>query len=376
MPDYVEPKPVTVSGLSVRTVMAPWDDYTAAYIDLLKTAQKTIHVMTFAGSHSELIETLIAKQQSGVQVHLIQDYQQYAKLPFLQQQMDRLVQAGVDVVVGTAPILPKTPEPRNQTGKPFPCPAGWALHSKVIVVDGQWISYGSGNQSYGAPKECNSLSIMRSPELAAQFLFQFDEIRAWILANQQPMQPGQMSPSTPEAETHETEALQDSQTCPGYQQGDGVVHENVTVTSYLAPEWTLGNAFVDAIEKTTRSLYLWVFEITHKKAMALILEKAQQGVAVFVIQDKQSYGEFSDIKDWIDQLQAAGAQVTIRSSPCQGTFMHMKSAVFDEASVWDGSWNPTYSGLWESNTGALFESKELATYYIAMFNKLKSAPEA
>ena len=54
--------------------------------------------------------------------------------------------------------------------------------------------------------------------------------------------------------------------------------------------------------------------------------------------------------------------------------MHMKSAVFDEALVWDGSWNPTYSGLWGANSANLFESKEMAAYYVEQFNKLKSAP--
>lgn|GEM_PF-6576876 len=372
MPDYIEPKPITVAGLTVRTVMAPWDDFTGAYMDLLQSAKESIYIMTFSATYIPMIDLLIAKQQSGVQVHLLQDYQQYAKLPLLQQQMDRLFKAGVDVVIGTAPILPNTPEPRNQTGKPFPDPAGWALHSKVILVDGTWISYGSGNQSYGAAKECNSLAIMQSVDLVTQFQFQFDEIRTWILANQPHMQPGQMPPEP----SPNGDDADETTSCPGYQQGDGVVHENVTVTSYLSPEWTLGNAFLGLIEKTTRSLHLWVFEITHKKAMAAILQKAQKGMPVYLIQDKASYEEFSDIKAWVDQLQAAGAQVTIRSSPCQNTFMHLKCAVFDEASVWDGSWNPTYSGLWETNTGALYQSKDLAAYYIDMFNKLKAEPEA
>ncbi|HLN60609.1 MAG TPA: phospholipase D-like domain-containing protein [Symbiobacteriaceae bacterium] len=366
------PGGITVHGVTVHTVVAPWDDYTGAYLDVVKRAEQSIHVLTFCATQRDFIDLLVEKQNKGVQVHLIQDYQQYAKQPILQQQIGRLLKEapGVDVVIGTAPIIPNTPEPRNQTGKPFPCPAGWALHSKIIVVDGEWMVDGSGNQSYGAPKECNSLSVIRDPERAAYFLAQFDSLRTWILANQQAMQPGKsltlLAAALVDAE--------DTPSPPQFQQGAGVVHEHVTVTTYLTPQDRMGTAFMDLLKKTERSLHLWVFEITHKQAMAEVIAMAKRGIAVSLIQDLQSYNEFSDLKAWVDELKAAGADVTVRSSPCENTFMHMKSAVFDEALVWDGSWNPTYSGLWGANSANLFESKEMATYYVEQFNKLKSAP--
>lgn len=367
------PGGVTVHGVTVHTVVAPWDDYTSAYLDVVKRAEQSIYVLTFCATQRDFIDLLIEKQNKGVQVHLIQDYQQYAKQPILQQQIGRLLKEapGADVVIGTAPIIPNTPEPRNQTGKPFPCPAGWALHSKIIVVDGEWMVDGSGNQSYGAPKECNSLSVIRNPERAAYFLAQFDSLRTWILANQQAMQPAKRAKLLAAAAAIDPE---DTPAPPQFQQGAGVVHENVTVTTYLTPQDRMGNAFMDLLKQTERSLHLWVFEITHKQAMAEIIAMAKRGIAVSLIQDLQSYNEFSDLKAWVDELKAAGADVTVRSSPCENTFMHMKSAVFDKALVWDGSWNPTYSGLWGANSANLFESKEMAAYYVEQFNKLKSAP--
>lgn len=361
---------ITVPGVTVHTVMAPWDDYTGTYLQLVKMAQRSIHVMTFSATQRDFIDLLVDKQNSGVEVHLIQDYQQYAKQPMLQEQIGRLMKGapGADVVIGTTPIIPNTPPPRNQTGKPFPCPAGWALHSKVIIVDGEWMADGSGNQSYGAPKECNTISIIRDQARAATFLAQFESVRAWILENQEAMQPTAAPVLTAVAQDPE-----DAPNPPQFQQGPGVIHENVTVTTYLTPDDRMGTAFVNLLKNAKRSLYLWVFEITHKQAMAQIIDMAKQGISVSVIQDLESYNEFSDLREWVDQLRAAGADVTVRSSPCQNTFMHMKAAVFDETLVWDGSWNPTYSGLWEANTANVFESSTMAAYYIEQFQRLKSA---
>lgn len=363
------PKSITIQGATLQTIMAPWDDYTGAYLQLLRTAEKSIHIMTFAATHSDFIDLLIEKQNSGVQVHLIQDYQQYAKQPPMQQQIARLMAGapGVDVVIGTAPIIQGTPPPRNQTGKPFPCPAGWCLHSKFIIVDEERVADGSGNYSYGAPKECNTISMISNRDRAAFFLTHFEAIRSWIVENQQAMQPaGQALLLSAEPDSEDTPSS------PAFHTGSGVVHEDVTVTTYQAPENALGYAFVDMLKKTQHSLFIWVFEITYKYAMPLIVDMAKSGIAVSVIQDQQSYNEFADLQEWVAQLRAAGADVTVRSSPCENTFMHMKAAVSDEAVVWDGSWNPTQGGLWEANTANLFESKALAAYYIEQFKRLKS----
>ncbi|WP_257446527.1 phospholipase D-like domain-containing protein [Archangium lipolyticum] len=52
---------------------------------------------------------------------------------------------------------------------------------------------------------------------------------------------------------------------------------------------------------------------------------------------------------FVRTLLQAGDSVWVGTSPEAGQIMHVKSVVFDQKTVWDGSWNFTPSANYQAN---------------------------
>lgn len=91
-------------------------------------AQKSIQMAVYSFHMPKLVEVLIAKHRAGVTVRLILDHTQ-ARGRAEKAEIETLVAAGVDVVVGTSS--------RH----------GQIMHNKFTIVDGVEVEDGSWNYS-------------------------------------------------------------------------------------------------------------------------------------------------------------------------------------------------------------------------------------
>lgn len=164
----VEPM-ATETQLTVRTLFAPEDDTTGAFLAFVAQAQRSIHILIYGYHLPGLTDDLIAKHQAGLEVRLLLDHSQ-AEGRAESGEVQRLVAASLDVVVGTSPV-------QHQI-----------LHSKFTVIDRAWVEDGSWNYSLSAPKQANTMNFIRDPGRAAEFLAHWETLRAWILADEPQLQ--------------------------------------------------------------------------------------------------------------------------------------------------------------------------------------------
>jgi len=151
--------------LAIRTLFSPDDDTAGEFISWLARAQKSIHMAIYGFHMPKLCDLLIEKHRSGVEVHLVMDHTQaHGKAEW--PEVNALVQAGIDVVIGTSRC-------RHEI-----------MHNKFTVVDGAEVEDGSWNYSLSASLESNVQNYVRSVERATLFLAQWQKMRNWIVAHE------------------------------------------------------------------------------------------------------------------------------------------------------------------------------------------------
>lgn len=132
-------------------------------------------IIAYAFTLPDMINDLVAAHKKGTPLHLYLDYSQYkdkTETPLVQQ----LVQAGVEVTVGTSPA-----------GSQYIC------HTKGIVSDAApggalWCWEGSTNFSLSAWKQVNTALVFSSPAWRDQFVAQFEALRDFAWANERNLQ--------------------------------------------------------------------------------------------------------------------------------------------------------------------------------------------
>lgn len=132
-------------------------------------------IIAYAFTLPDMINEIIAAHAKGIPLHLYLDYSQYkskTETPLVQ----KLVQAGVEVTVGTSPA-----------GSQYIC------HTKGIVSDAApggalWCWEGSTNFSLSAWKQVNTALVFSSQEWRDQFVAQFEALRNFAWANERNLQ--------------------------------------------------------------------------------------------------------------------------------------------------------------------------------------------
>lgn len=132
-------------------------------------------IIAYAFTLPDMINDLVAAHKKGTPLHLYLDYSQYqdkTETPLVQQ----LVQAGVEVTVGTSPA-----------GSQYIC------HTKGIVSDAApggalWCWEGSTNFSLSAWKQVNTALVFSSQAWRDQFVAQFEALRDFAWANERNLQ--------------------------------------------------------------------------------------------------------------------------------------------------------------------------------------------
>ena len=161
--------PATAS-VSIKTLFAPFDDTTQAFLDFVSGAQKSLDINIYGFHLPALTDMLIAKHKAGVHVSLILDHSQEAGKAE-QSEVQKLLDAGVPLLIGTSPVH------------------GQILHSKFTVVDGRAVEHGSWNYSLSASLQSNDMHFVEHVEYASAYLAHHNAIRSFILLHEMAYQP-------------------------------------------------------------------------------------------------------------------------------------------------------------------------------------------
>ena len=147
---------VSLDGIPVEIYFAPEDHPREHYLPVVTQAQKSILFMAFNLTDDDLARLLIAKAHQGIRVQGVLDERQAATSRG--NDYETLRRAGLDV---------------HLDGNPY------AMHHKVIIVDGETVIFGSYNFTRSAEtRNDENLLIVHDPLLAARFVEEFRRVYA------------------------------------------------------------------------------------------------------------------------------------------------------------------------------------------------------
>lgn len=158
------------ASVRVRTLFAPFDSVTDAYLAFLQSARRSVYIVCYGFTLAPLMDTLIAQHQAGVRVSLILDHTQAAGVAE-RVQVQRLLDAQVPLFIGTSPVHRQI------------------LHSKFTVVDERAVESGSWNYSLSASAQSNTLTFVEDADYARAYLEHFHRLWGFIHLHEMVMQP-------------------------------------------------------------------------------------------------------------------------------------------------------------------------------------------
>jgi phosphatidylserine/phosphatidylglycerophosphate/cardiolipin synthase-like enzyme len=144
---------VELNGRPVETYFSPDDYVLIRLLDLLGGAEKSVEFLAYSFTSDSLGEALLELHRRGVVVRGVVEESQVSATG---SETPRLRQAGLDFQLDNNPA---------------------SMHHKVMILDGEWVVLGSYNFTRSAEeKNDENLLILHDPELASQFLLEFERI--------------------------------------------------------------------------------------------------------------------------------------------------------------------------------------------------------
>ncbi len=212
------------------------------------------------------------------------------------------------------------------------------MHNKFMIVDSKTTWTGSLNFTQNDLfRNNNNLIVFNSPELAAIYTAEFNEMWA-----------GQFGPGSP------------SQVGNQYLTIDGT-----PIQALFAPEDDVRAWLLPLVEGAESSITFMAFSFTDDPLGQAMMERIGQGVKVSgIFERRASETDYSELPF----LHCAGASVRQDGNP--GT-MHHKVIVVDEQFVITGSFNFTQNATSVNDENALLiANPQIAQLYLAEFNRL------
>jgi len=140
----------------LETYFSPDDGVATRLLDLVSSAQGSVHFMAYSFTSDDLAQALIERAGAGVEVSGILEESQARSNTG--GEYENLRQSGVDVRLG------------GQSGN---------MHHKVLIIDGSIVVAGSYNFSQSAEtRNDENVLIIHNPEIAAQYLAEFERLYA------------------------------------------------------------------------------------------------------------------------------------------------------------------------------------------------------
>jgi mitochondrial cardiolipin hydrolase len=93
--------PLDLTAAKMTVYMAPFHDTVAAYLDFLRSAERSIHVCVFSFHHEAITDLLVEKHKAGLTVDCVFDHSQAEGKAELAE-IRKLQVAGVPFLIGTS----------------------------------------------------------------------------------------------------------------------------------------------------------------------------------------------------------------------------------------------------------------------------------
>src|SRR5215207_244014 len=289
-------------------------------IEKINAAQTSIHIASFEFNLTPVAEALIAAKQRGVDVRWVTDDENGLEADEEPDhgQFAMLQNAGIEVRSDTRSAL---------------------MHNKFWIFDGQILWTGSTNITVnGVFKQDNNTVVIRSPELAAIYEREFQE-----------MWDGQFGPRSPS------------------QLDEQITTENGSriVVVFTSEDPALENAIVPIVKSATQSIRFLTFSFTDFPLADAMSERSKAGVDVAGVFEK--VGSETDASE-LKTLMCRNVPVKQDGNP---GFLHHKVIVVDERIVITGSMN--YSANAEESNDEnviIIDNAEIARLYLQEFERV------
>jgi|GEM_PF-2029886 len=162
--------------VAVRTLFAPFDATAQEYLTFVSSAKRSLYILIYGFHLPALTELLIAKHRDGVRVNIILDHSQ-AEGRAESQEVQKLVDAGVPLLIGTSPV-------HHQI-----------LHTKATIVDDSAVESGSWNYSLSASAQSNTLTFVYDADYARAYLDHWHRIWGFVKLHDMVYQPQDSTPA-------------------------------------------------------------------------------------------------------------------------------------------------------------------------------------
>lgn len=182
------------------------------------------------------------------------------------------------------------------------------MHHKFIIIDRFEVWTGSMNFTIsGAYRNDNCLLMVRSSQLAENYLTEFDEMYI--------------------TDYFGDDSVQDT---PNQQ----FTHDGVQMESYFSPDDQVANRIIELISSARESIAFMVYSFTSEDIALAMIDRVDSGVAVSGVIEE---GQFiSNVNSQYDVLKTGGVEVRL-----DGNYrnMHHKTIIIDGEIVITGSYN-------------------------------------
>ena len=289
-------------------------------VEHINAARVSIYIAAFEFDQTPIAEALIAAHNRGVDVRWVTDNQHGLDADENpgRGQFARLRQAGIEVRGDTRTAL---------------------MHNKFLVFDGRTVWTGSTNLTKnGFFVQDNNAIVIHSPEVAAVFTREFDEM--WN---------GQFGPRSPSQMTDQF-----------------VVVNGTPIQVIFTPEDSaLEQVIIPLVGQATSSIRFLAFSFTDYPLAKTMIDRAAAGVSVAGVMDKtQSGGQGSEL----GTLFCAKIAVRQDGNP---QFMHSKVIIVDGRYVVTGSLNYSTSAEKSNDENVLIiDNPEIARLYLQNFEQV------
>ena len=208
------------------------------------------------------------------------------------------------------------------------------MHHKFCVIDKRIVWTGSFNPTEsGAYRENNNAVVIRSSEVAANFIQEFK--RLW----QGPLSRPRLA--------YPPLKIEDS-----------------LIETYFSPQDNLEEAVIRELKKAKKNIYFALFSFTSKKIAQALVHKYAENVEVRGIMEKDQDSPFSQCRG----LKRLRMKIIWDRN---FYFMHHKFFVVDDSLVITGSFNPTWHATYQNRENLIIiHSPSLAKKYRAEFDRL------
>lgn len=289
-------------------------------IEKINAAQTSIHIVSFEFDFTPVAEALIAAKQRGVDVKWVTDdeYGLEADEEPGHGQFAMLMDAGIEVRSDTRSAL---------------------MHNKFWIFDGQIVWTGSTNiTESGIFKQDNNAIVIQSPELAAIYEREFQE-----------MWDGQFGPRSPSQ----------------IDQQSVVVNGSPIQVVFTSEDPALEGAIIPLVNSAQRSIRFLAFSFTDYPLANAMIQRSQSGVSVAGVFEKVgSDTEAAELKT----LHCANIPVRRDGN---GGFMHNKVIVVDERFVITGSLNFSTNAEESNDENVLIiDNSDIAKLYMQDFERV------